>query len=311
MQTDRAPFVAGGATRAARRRLLGPRAGYSLLTVSDERSRRRAQSRIDAALDQAWAAVDDDELDAAGEIFEQLRDTDPDDPGVLDLEVELRLAADDPDGALEACQRWNEADPDDPAPVIAAAEIYLEDFDEPKRAVKLLKEVLNRGGLSIEEEADARWLLGAALDERRDHKGAAREWLAVLRLDAAAEPDAPRMSHKRFEQVAEKALRELPNEVLEWLANVPILVDDRPSEAMVLDGIDPRVLGLFTGVAVPNQSVLGGTPENGVIHLFQRNLERESRDDEALADEIRITVLHETAHYFGYDEDDLDRMGLG
>jgi len=279
--------------------------------VSDERSRRRAQSRIDAALDQAWAAVDDDELDAAGEIFEQLRDTDPDDPGVLDLEVELRLAADDPDGALEACQRWNEADPDDPAPVIAAAEIYLEDFDEPKRAVKLLKEVLNRGGLSIEEEADARWLLGAALDERRDHKGAAREWLAVLRLDAAAEPDAPRMSHKRFEQVAEKALRELPNEVLEWLANVPILVDDRPSEAMVLDGIDPRVLGLFTGVAVPNQSVLGGTPENGVIHLFQRNLERESRDDEALADEIRITVLHETAHYFGYDEDDLDRMGLG
>jgi predicted Zn-dependent protease with MMP-like domain len=278
--------------------------------VSDERSRRRAQSRIDAALDQAWAAVDDDELDDAAQILEQLRDSDPDDPGVLDLEVELLLAAGDPEGALETCQHWAEVDPDDPAPAIAAAEIYYEEFDEPKRAIKILKDVLGRGGLSIEEEADARWLLGTALDERRDHKGAAREWLAVLRLDAAAEPDAPRMSHKRFEKVAEKALGELPGEVLEWLANVPILVDDRPSEALVLDGIDPRILGLFSGVPVPDQSVMGGIPDAGVIHLFQRNLERDARDEEELADEIRITVLHETAHYFGYDEDDLERLGL-
>jgi len=278
--------------------------------MSDERSRRRAQSRIDAALDQAWAAIDDDELDDAARILEELRDSDPDDAGVLDLEVELLLANDDPEGALEACQRWAEIDPDDPAPAVAAAEIYLEDFDDPKRAIKILKDVLGRGGLAIEEEADARWLLGAALEERRDHKGAAREWLAVLRLDAAAEPDAPRMSHKRFEKVAEKALGELPDEVLEWLANVPILVDERPSEAMVLDGIDPRTLGLFSGYAVPDQSVLGGGPQTGVIHLFQRNLERDARDEEELADEIRITVLHETAHYFGYDEDDLERLGL-
>ena len=278
--------------------------------MSDERSRRRAQSRIDAALDQAWAAVDDDELDDAAEILEQLRDSDPDDPGVLDLEVELLLAADDPDGALEACQRWADIDPHDPAPAVAAAEIYLEDFGEPKRAVKILKDVLGRGGLAIEEEADARWLLGAALDERRDHKGAAREWLAVLRLDAAAEPDAPLMSHKRFEKIAEKALGELPDEILQWLANVPVLVDDRPSEALVLDGIDPRILGLFSGYAVPDQSLLGGGPQTGVIHLFQRNLERGTRDEEELADEIRITVLHETAHYFGAGEQDMHRFGL-
>lgn len=278
--------------------------------MSDERSRRRAQSRIAAALDQAWAALEDDDLDAAAEILEGLRDTDPDDPGVLELEVQLLLAHDDPDGALEACERWREVDPDDPGPAIAAAEIYLEDLGDPKRAVKILKDVLARGGLEIDEEADARWLLGAALEERRDHKGAAREWLAVLRLDAAAEPDEPRMSHRRFEKVAEKALAELPDEVLEWLANVPIIVEDRPSEAMVLDGVDPRVLGLFSGHAVPDQSVLGGGPQTGVIHLFQRNLERETRDEEELADEIRITVLHETAHYFGYDEDDLERLGL-
>ena len=279
--------------------------------MSEERSRRRAQSRIDAALDQAWAAAADDDLDAAAEVLDTLRETDPDDPGVLDLEVELLLAADDPEGALEVCERWRAIDPDDPAPAVAAAEIHLGDFGDAKRAVKILRDVLARDGLEIDEEADARWLLGTALDERRDHKGAAREWLAVLRLDAAAEPDEPLMSAKRFEKVAERALGELPDEVLEWLANVPVLIDDRPSEAMVLDGIDPRILGLFSGVPVPDQSVLGGAPQNGVIHLFERNLERETRDEEELADEIRITVLHETAHYFGYDEDDLERLGLG
>ena len=37
---------------------------------------------------------------------------------------------------------------------------------------------------------------------------------------------------------------------------------------------------------------------------------RPPTDPEHLAEEIRITVLHETAHYFGLDEDDLEALGL-
>jgi predicted Zn-dependent protease with MMP-like domain len=278
--------------------------------MSDDHARRRAHSRVEAALDQAWAAFDDDDLDAAATVLEGLQDEAADDPGVLELEIELLLARDDPDAALEACQHWLEVDPADPSPVITAAEIHLDDFRDPRRAMKLLREVVARDDLAIDEEADARWLLGAALEERGDRKGMVREWLAVLRLDKAAEPDEPLMPAADFEEVAEKALRELPDDLLKGLANVPVLIEDRPSEAMVLDGTDPRVLGLFSGVPMPGQSVLG-PPSGSVIQLFQRNLERDARDEEDLADEIRITVLHETAHYFGYDEDDLDRLGLG
>ena len=278
--------------------------------MSDEHARRRARSRVEAALDQAWAAFDDDELDAAVRVLEALRDEAGDDPGVLELEIEIALARDDPDEALELCERWLQVDPGDPSPVITAAEIYLDVFGDAKRAVKLLREVVARDDLAIDEEADARWLLGAALEERHDHKGTVREWLAVLRLDKAAEPKESMMPAARFEEVAEKALRELPDEVIEWLANVPILVEERPSEAMVLEGTDPRILGLYSGVPMPGQSVLG-PPSGSVIQLFRRNLERDAHDEEDLADEIRITVLHETAHYFGYDEDDLDRLGLG
>ena len=46
------------------------------------------------------------------------------------------------------------------------------------------------------------------------------------------------------------------------------------------------------------------------IHLYRSNLERTAVDREHLAAEVRITVLHETGHYFGLDEDDLERLGL-
>jgi len=47
------------------------------------------------------------------------------------------------------------------------------------------------------------------------------------------------------------------------------------------------------------------------IHIYKTNLERFVGDDRAaLVDEIRITILHETAHYFGLDDDDLAKLGL-
>jgi predicted Zn-dependent protease with MMP-like domain len=211
--------------------------------------------------------------------------------------------------ALEAYHRWNDAAPDDPEPWLGAAEVYL-DYGEASEAARLLRELLAEFELDPLDEADARHLLGLACDEKGDRKGTVKEWLAVLRLDAANEDPKPRMSAKRFEKVAAAALDELPEEILVRLQNVPIFVEDRPSEALILEGLDPRTLGLFHGIAMPDQSVLGAGPESGLIHLFQRNLEREAEDADDLAEQIRITVLHETAHYFGADEDDMQRFGL-
>jgi predicted Zn-dependent protease with MMP-like domain len=177
-------------------------------------------------------------------------------------------------------------------------------------AVELIRALLSSGPLSPAAEADARHLLGQALEELGDTEGAVSEWLVVQRLDTALDDPEPLMPPDEFERVAEAALAELPREVLDWLANVPVLIDDRPSPALVSDGLDPRILGLFTGVPAPNQSVFAGA-QTGVIHLFQRNLEAETESVEELKAEIRVTVLHETAHYFGFDDDQLRRLGLG
>jgi len=62
---------------------------------------------------------------------------------------------------------------------------------------------------------------------------------------------------------------------------------------------------------MPNQSTMGSASLPSVISLFQRNLEAEADDDAELREQIRITVIHETAHYFGLSDDDLERLGLG
>jgi predicted Zn-dependent protease with MMP-like domain len=267
-------------------------------------------SEIDHLLDEAWDLIEDDDLEGAEEKLAQAREAAPDDPGVLELEAELALTEDNGLAALAAYERWADLEPDDPLPVIRAAEVHLELLDDPRRAARMLRNVLAEYEIDSVEEADARHLLGLALEERGDRKGMVREWLGVLRLDELNDPRKPRMAPEQFERVAADALAALPRELHEPLANVPVLLHDRPSEEMVLEGTDPRVLGLFIGLALPDQSVMGGPPHTGTILLFQRNLERDARDLDELAEQIRITVAHETAHYIGLDEDDLERLGL-
>jgi len=266
---------------------------------------------IEHILEEAWDLIEDDDLEGAEEKLAQAREAAPDDPGVLELEAELALSEDNGLAALAAYERWADLEPEDPLPVIRAAEVHLELLDDTRRAARMLREVLADYELDVVEEADARHLLGRALEERSDRKGMVREWLAVLRLDALSEPRRPRMAPEQFERIAGAALSELPDDLRRALANVPVLVHDRPSGEMVLDGVDPRLLGLFTGVALPDQSTLGGAPHTGTIVLFQRNLERETRDLDDLDEQIRITVAHETAHYIGLNEDDLEELGLG
>jgi predicted Zn-dependent protease with MMP-like domain len=264
---------------------------------------------LERLIDDAWEALEDGDLRAVKRALRAAREAAADEPAVIELEASLAREQDEPERALEAYRRWSEIDPDDPEPWLGSAEIYI-DFGEPGDAARLLRELLAGPRLDPLDEADARHLLGVACEEKGDSRGMVKEWLATLRLDESNDGPDPRLPRAEFERIAAEALDELPDEILARLGNVPVFVEDRPSESLILEGLDPRTLGLFHGIAMPDQSVLGPGPDAGVIHLFQRNLEREVPEDDELADQIRITVLHETAHYFGAGEQDMHRFGL-
>jgi predicted Zn-dependent protease with MMP-like domain len=193
----------------------------------------------------------------------------------------------------------------------AAARLLAE--GEARAAAGRLRAALRAGVLAPGPEADARYLLGRALGESGDRDGKLAEWSLVPGLDAAAGASGgPRslLTPEEFESVAAAALDELPQELLDELNGVGIIIEDRPTPEMVAGGIDPRILGLYHGVPLNRRSASFGAPYADTIHLFSANLERVCATRDHLARQIRVTVLHETAHFFGYTEGQLRSMGL-
>ena len=199
-----------------------------------------------------------------------------------------------------------------PAEIESAIERAWEllDAGAPGEVAGLLRPLLERGVTDLDERADLHHLLGVACEDLGERDGMVAEWLEARRLDLAADAGADGLSDAEFARIVQDALDELPPALLERLRNVPLIADDRPSEEMVRDGTDPRILGLFHGLSMPHESTLGPAYPD-TIHLFRSNIERVSADERELREEIRVTVLHETAHYFGFDEDELRRLGLG
>ena len=159
-------------------------------------------------------------------------------------------------------------------------------------------------------DADAWHGLGLCAEATNDEAGKRQAWLHVLALDSEMPLQEPLLSEAQMAEVAEAALRELPPRVHALIANVPILIVDLPAADEVEKGLDPRLLGLFAGSAFSDASVMGGQPHLTQILLFRKNLERAVHSEEELRQQIRITLLHETGHFFGMSEEDLAEVGL-
>jgi predicted Zn-dependent protease with MMP-like domain len=121
-----------------------------------------------------------------------------------------------------------------------------------------------------------------------------------------------RVSKEAFHNIVEKALEELPEQFSEALETMTLEVRDYPTRKMLQDaelGDGFSLLGLYHGRPLTERSVhdTGAMPD--VIYLFQRELEALCDSPEDLQEEIRKTLLHELGHYFGLDEEDLERLG--
>ena len=244
----------------------------------------------DAALDTVQAAFDfiDEEADLIEAIY---------------IKAQALVARGEPEAARDALAELASSVIEDGELALDLAELALsaEDPAGARRWIEIAQ-------AQPELHADALHALGRVHEFTGDRAAMVAAWQEVRKLDLAASPGALVISEDDVEQIALQTLAELPPEIRVQLERVPILIDDMPSEALVADGIDPRLLGLFQGTPMPDDGALAPTVTN--ILLFRGNLARACVDTDHLAEEIRITVLHETAHYFGLDEDDLEALGL-
>ena len=104
-----------------------------------------------------------------------------------------------------------------------------------------------------------------------------------------------------FDEVVARALASLPPELKDAVRNIEIDVEEEHPD-------DPDLFGLYEGVPLPERGDWAGSlPDR--IRIFRKPLVESFPDARELEEEIRITVLHELAHYFGIDEDRLDELG--
>ena len=106
----------------------------------------------------------------------------------------------------------------------------------------------------------------------------------------------------------QRLLRQLPAPLRARAAELPIVLQDRPTDGQVADGVDPDLMGLFEGDAYAESS---GDLLPARVYLFLENIWLEAGEDPAIfRDEVRVTLMHELGHYLGLDEDDLADRGL-
>jgi len=126
-------------------------------------------------------------------------------------------------------------------------------------------------------------------------------------------PPGPRAGrHRTFEALVERALAAIPEPFASALDEVAVVIEDEPSvEQLRESGLDDDdiLYGLYQGVPRTAWGA-GSVPIPNKISLFRLPLEEDFPDPDDLAEEVRLTVVHELAHHLGIDDDRLDELGV-
>lgn len=122
-----------------------------------------------------------------------------------------------------------------------------------------------------------------------------RDRFETLAFDLAAEILAELPEHLRVEAEA----------VVLEIADHPSLEQARTMEA----GED--LLGLYEGVPLIHRHFNTTLLQPDRITLFQHALQSIARTEAELREQIRVTLIHELGHFFGFEEDELDERGWG
>lgn len=116
--------------------------------------------------------------------------------------------------------------------------------------------------------------------------------MADLDLDAAA-----------FEKLVVAELDLLPDDMVDGLDNVVFVVEDRPEDG-TLD-----ILGLYDGVNLTERGQYGFGELPDRIILYREPHLTGSGDLDELKEQIHVTLVHEIAHFYGIDDEELHRLG--
>jgi len=118
------------------------------------------------------------------------------------------------------------------------------------------------------------------------------------------------ISDDEFQHLIDQALTELPGEHIKNIKNVAILYEEDPTPEQRFKSElrpDQTLLGLYEGVPLSQrQGTTRLYPDK--ITLFKGPLTRRNNSPEGLKEDIKHTLWHEIAHYYGLDHDKIHKL---
>lgn len=111
------------------------------------------------------------------------------------------------------------------------------------------------------------------------------------------------MDTAAFEALVIDELDQLPDDMVDGLDNVVFVVEDRPEDGSL------DLLGLYDGLALTERTQYGMGELPDRIVLFREPHLAECATEPELRDEIHTTLVHEIAHFYGIDDEQLHEMG--
>jgi len=109
----------------------------------------------------------------------------------------------------------------------------------------------------------------------------------------------------QFEQLVTDELDLLPDDMVDGIENVGFVTQSRPDDGSL------RLLGLYTGIALTRRGQYGHGELPDRIVLYREPLLSISRDLAELKQNVHVTLVHEIGHYYGLDDEELQKLGWG
>lgn len=122
------------------------------------------------------------------------------------------------------------------------------------------------------------------------------------------------LTDQEFDNLITRAMDELPQEYIRDMKNVAIVMQDEPTlEQRVQLKLQHNslLLGLYEGVPRTLQTGNEAGLLPGKITLFKNHLLAMARNEQALFEQIKRTLWHEIAHYYGLDHGRIHKLEQG
>ncbi len=264
-------------------------------------------NELQSQLDSAYEMISADEIEQAWVLLGRLEQEYPESAEVMALMGDAALRVGDIDYAIELYDRAVELDPEWSDAYSARANCLVEEFQLEEAETDVER------ALDLDpENPEAHYVRAILLEMDRRFRQADNAFRHANRLDPDGCPMPMRVTRKVFDEAVQKAMALLPEEFRKRMEGVEVFVSDLPDAKMIEEsGLSPLIMGVFDGYSITERS--GSDPWSQIpprIHLYQKNIERQCMNKEELVREIEITLLHEVGHYFGLEDEDLERLDL-